>query len=118
MRPPLRVAVTGAAGSIGKESGIRIGSGAMFGYDQPVILQLIELPQAMDQLRGRSDGAGRLRLSSGAGYHPLMTIPRAVFWVPTMPVLIGSRPRSKGMERADLLKANAEIFSVQGPCPE
>lgn len=113
MKPAVRIAVTGAAGSIGKALVTQVSSGAMLGYDQPIILQLIELPQAMDQLRGVA-----MELQDCA--FPLVQAitlhdnPESGFHGAHHAILIGARPRTKGMERADLLKANAEIFSVQG----
>lgn len=113
MKSPIRVAVTGAAGQISYSLLFRIASGAMLGDDQPVILQLLELPQALKALDGvvmeLNDCAFPLLQS-------IITTddPNVVFKDADVALLVGARPRSKGMERADLLQANAEIFSVQG----
>jgi malate dehydrogenase len=110
---PVRVAVTGAAGQIGYALVFRIASGAMLGPDQPVALSMLEITPALDSLRGvgmeledcafplleevvQTDDAGR------------------AFGGADVALLVGSRPRSKGMERADLLEANGAIFTVQG----
>ncbi|CAM3522733.1 malate dehydrogenase [Parendozoicomonas haliclonae] len=113
MRSPVRVAVTGAAGSIGRALLSRLGSGAMLGPDQPVILQLIELPTAMDQLRGV---AMELEDCAFPLVHEitLHSDPATGFQDTDYAILIGARPRTKGMERSDLMRINAEIFSVQG----
>ncbi|WP_211828839.1 malate dehydrogenase [Kistimonas asteriae] len=113
MKKPVRVAVTGAAGSISRALLFRIAAGDMFGHDQPVYLQLIEVPQAIDALRGIA-----MELEDCA--YPLMHSislhdnPDSGFSGAHYAILIGARPRAQGMERSDLLTANAEIFSVQG----
>ncbi|MGY0216040.1 malate dehydrogenase [Endozoicomonadaceae bacterium StTr2] len=113
MRHPVRVAVTGAAGSISYSMVYRIASGEMFGPDQPVILQLVELPVAMNALKGVA-----MELADGA--YPLLhsvTLHDNVqegFAGVHYAVLVGARPRGKGMERQDLLEANAAIFAEQG----
>jgi malate dehydrogenase len=113
MKEPVRVAVTGAAGQIGYSLLFRIASGEMLGRDQPVILQLLEITPAMDALRGVV-----MELEDCA--FPLVTdmIPtddaNVAFKDADFALLVGSRPRSKGMERKDLIEANAAIFSVQG----
>ncbi|MEO0495026.1 MAG: malate dehydrogenase, partial [Actinomycetota bacterium] len=113
MTAPVRVAVTGAAGQIGYSLLFRIASGSMLGPDQPVILQLLEIPPAMGALEGVA-----MELDDGA--FPLlagMTLsddPNAAFDGANIAMLVGSRPRSKGMERKDLLEANGAIFTVQG----
>ena len=113
MSTPLHIAVTGAAGQIGYALVFRIASGAMLGPDQPVVLQLLEIPPAMDALRGvvmeLDDCAFPL-------LHGIVATddPNAAFKDVDIALLVGSRPRGPGMERSDLLSANAAIFSVQG----
>ena len=113
MKQPVRIAVTGAAGQIGYATLFRIAAGEMLGPDQPVILQLLELPQALSALQGvvmeLEDCAFPLLQEIITGDDP-----NVIFKDVDYALLIGSRPRSKGMERSDLLSANAEIFSVQG----
>ena len=109
----VRVAVTGAAGQIGYALVFRIASGAMLGPEQPVILQLLEIPPAMDALHGVvmeiDDCAFPLLQSVVATVDP-----NGAFKDADIALLVGSRPRGPGMERSDLLEANAAIFSVQG----
>ena len=113
MKPPVRVAVTGAAGQIGYALLFRIASGAMLGPDQPVSLQLLEIPPAMKPLDGVV-----MELNDCA--FPLLTgvrttdDPNAAFDGADVALLVGSRPRGPGMERKDLLEANGAIFTVQG----
>lgn len=113
MKRPVRVAVTGAAGQIGYALNFRIASGAMLGPDQPVILQLLEVPQAQEILKGVV-----MELNDCA--FPLLTEviatdrPEEAFKDADYALLVGARPRGPGMERKDLLEANAQIFSVQG----
>ncbi len=113
MKDPVRVAVTGAAGQIGYALLFRIASGEMLGKDQPVILQLLEITPALNALQGVV-----MELEDCA--FPLLTgvvatdDPNVAFKDATHALLVGSRPRSKGMERKDLIEANAAIFSVQG----
>ena len=113
MKTPVRVAVTGAAGQIGYSLLFRIASGAMLGADQPVILQLLEITPALDGLRGVA-----MELEDCA--FPLLAgivqtdDPHEAFGDVDYALLVGSRPRSKGMERKDLLEANGAIFTVQG----
>lgn len=113
MQKPVRVAVTGAAGQIGYALLFRIASGAMLGRDQPVILQLLEIPQAMNALAGvemeLADCAFPLLHDVVQADDPALAFKDADF-----ALLVGSRPRGPGMERKDLLEANAQIFSVQG----
>eukprot|EP01133_Synstelium_polycarpum_P002674 gene2674-3090_t len=112
-KAPLRVAITGASGQIGYQLCFRIASGEMLGKDQPVILQCLELPQAMNALKGVS-----MELDDCA--FPLLKgivqtdDPNRAFAGADYALLVGARPRSKGMERGQLLEANAAIFSVQG----
>jgi malate dehydrogenase len=115
MKPPLRVAVTGAAGQIGYALVPRIASGEMFGPDQPVILHLIEVPseKPMQALRGVAmeleDCAFPL-LAGTVLTSDLAQGFRGVNWA----LLVGSKPRGPGMERNDLLKDNGKIFVGQG----
>jgi len=110
---PVRVAVTGAAGQIGYSLLFRIASGQMLGPDQPVQLQLLDITPAMDALRGVV-----MELEDCA--FPLLTgivqtdDPNEAFADANFALLVGARPRSKGMERKDLLEANGAIFTVQG----
>ena len=114
-KPPVRVAVTGAAGQIGYAILFRIASGEMLGKDQPVILSLLEVPVEGPQkaLKGvmmeLQDCAFPLLVGMEAHGDP-MTAFKDIDYA----LLIGSRPRGPGMERADLLAANAQIFTAQG----
>ena len=113
LKPPVRIAVTGAAGQIAYATLFRIAGGIMLGRDQPVILQLLDLPQAQQALRG-------VIMEMQDCAFPLLDDifatddPEVAFKDADIALLIGARPRTKGMERADLLHANAEIFKVQG----
>ena len=113
MKSPVRVAVTGAAGQIAYSLIFRVAHGDMLGPDQPVILQLLEIPPAMDALRGVV-----MELNDCA--YPLVQDivmsddPNVAFKDIDYAFLVGARPRGPGMERSDLLAANAQIFSVQG----
>ncbi|MDA3919173.1 MAG: malate dehydrogenase [Salinisphaera sp.] len=113
MKDPLRVAVTGSAGNISYSLIFRIAAGDMLGPDQPVILQLLEIPPAMDALKG-------VIMEINDCAFPLVhgvsgtDKPEEAFKDVDIALLVGSKPRGKGMERSDLLKANGEIFSVQG----
>ncbi|MCC6779563.1 MAG: malate dehydrogenase [Hyphomicrobiales bacterium] len=114
-KKPVRVAVTGAAGQIGYALLFRIASGAMLGPDQPVILQLLEIPdeKAQNALKGvmmeLEDCAFPL-LSGMLAYGD----PMQAFRDTDYALLVGARPRGPGMERSDLLAANAQIFTAQG----
>ena len=115
MKSPIRVAVTGAAGQIGYSLLFRIASGAMFGSDQPVILQLIEAPieKAMKALEGVAmelDDCA-FPLLKGA---VLTDDAKVGFKDANWCLLVGAKPRGPGMERADLLKDNGRIFITQG----
>ena len=113
MKQPVRVTVTGAAGQISYALLFRIASGAMLGQDQPVILQLLEITPAMGALEGVV-----MELNDCA--FPLLQDviisddPEVAFKDTDYALLVGARPRGPGMERKDLLEANAAIFSVQG----
>jgi malate dehydrogenase len=113
MNKPVRVAVTGAAGQISYSLLFRIASGEMLGKDQPVILQLLELPQSMKTLEGvvmeLEDCA--FPLLQGIEYSD---DPKVAFKDIDYGLLVGARPRTAGMERADLLTVNANIFKDQG----
>ncbi len=113
MKNPVRVAVTGAAGQIGYSLLFRIASGEMLGKDQPVILQLLELTPALQALRGV---AMELQDCAFPLLHGIVQTddPMVAFKDANYALLVGARPRSKGMERKDLLEANAQIFTVQG----
>lgn len=113
MKSPVRVAVTGAAGQIGYSLLFRIASGEMLGKDQPVILQLLELTPALNALRGV---AMELEDCAFPLLHGIVTSddPMVAFAQADYALLVGARPRTKGMERKDLLEANAQIFTVQG----
>lgn len=113
MKDPVRIAITGGAGQISYSLIFRIAAGDMLGPDQPVILQLLEIPQAMDALGGVvmevNDCAFPLVQDIVATDDPNVAFKDADF-----ALLVGARPRGPGMERKDLLEANAAIFSVQG----
>ena len=113
MKSPVRVAVTGAAGQIGYALLFRIASGEMLGKDQPVILQLLDLPHAQTAVKGVMMELQDCAFPLLAGMFTTAN-PEEAFKDAQVAILVGSRPRSKGMERADLLQANAEIFTVQG----
>ncbi|MFA0811478.1 malate dehydrogenase [Microbulbifer epialgicus] len=113
MKAPVRVAVTGAAGQISYSLLFRIASGEMLGKDQPVILQLLEITPALEALKGVAmeleDCA--FPLLSGIVQSDDATV---AFKDADYALLVGARPRGPGMERKDLLEANAAIFSAQG----
>lgn len=113
MKDSVRIAITGGAGQISYSLIFRIAAGDMLGPDQPVILQLLEIPQAMDALNGVvmevNDCAFPLVQDIVATDDPNVAFKDADF-----ALLVGARPRGPGMERKDLLEANAAIFSVQG----
>jgi malate dehydrogenase len=112
VKTPVRVAVTGAAGQIGYSLLFRIASGAMLG-DQPVILQLLEITPALDALKGVAMELEDCAFPLLAGIEQTDD-PNVAFGDVSYALLVGSRPRSKGMERKDLLEANGAIFTVQG----
>ncbi|MCZ6727190.1 MAG: malate dehydrogenase, partial [Acidobacteria bacterium] len=113
MSKPVRVAITGAAGNIGYQLCFRIAAGDMLGSEQPVSLSLIEIPPAMDALKGTV-----MELRDGA--FPLLgdivasTDIDKGFDGADVCLLVGARPRGPGMERKDLLGANGQIFGPQG----
>jgi malate dehydrogenase len=110
---PVRVAVTGAAGQIGYSLLFRIASGQLLGPDQPVILQLLEITPALDALKGVGMELEDCAFPLVAGVVQTDD-PNQAFEGVDYALLVGSRPRSKGMERKDLLEANGAIFTVQG----
>jgi malate dehydrogenase len=114
-KSPIRVAVTGAAGQISYSLLFRIASGAMFGPDQPVILQLIEVPveKAMKALEGVAMELDDCAFPLLKGL-VLTDDPRVGFKDANWSLLVGAKPRGPGMERADLLKDNGKIFISQG----
>ena len=111
--PANRIAVTGAAGQICYSLLFRLANGDLFGPAQPIILQLLDLPQAQAALRGvvmeLEDCAFPLLAGVLVTDEPVLAFKDA-----DAAFLVGSRPRSKGMERRDLLAANADIFRIQG----
>ncbi|MGB7649753.1 MAG: malate dehydrogenase [Gallionella sp.] len=113
MKAPIRITITGAAGQIGYATLFRIANGDMLGREQPVILQLLDLPQAQAMLQGV-----QMELEDCA--FPLLqqviitADPKVAFKDTEIALLIGARPRGPGMERKDLLEANGAIFSAQG----
>src|SRR6186713_1316411 len=115
MKTPVRVAVTGAAGQIGYSLLFRIASGEMLGKDQPVILQLLEVP--VDKVQAALKGV-MMELEDCA--FPLLAgmsgsgDPKAAFKDADIAMLVGAKPRGPGMERKDLLLENAKIFTEQG----
>ena len=112
-RAPVRVAITGAAGQIGYQLCFRIASGQMLGEDQPVILQLLEITPALDALNGVAMELEDCAFPTLAGI-VCSDDPNVAFADADYALLVGARPRGPGMERKDLLEANAQIFSVQG----
>lgn len=113
MKDPIRVAVTGAAGQIGYQLLFRTAAGDLFGPDQPVILQMLEIPPAMDALHGVAMELSDCAFPTLAGMVE-SDDPNVAFKDTDFALLVGARPRGPGMERKDLLEANAAIFSVQG----
>jgi malate dehydrogenase len=114
-KKPVRVAVTGAAGQIGYALLFRIASGEMLGKDQPVILQLLEIPdeKAQKALKGVIMELEDCAFPLLAGVVPTGD-PLVAFKDADYALLVGARPRGPGMERSDLLAANAQIFTAQG----
>jgi malate dehydrogenase len=113
MKSPIKIAITGAAGQISYSLLFRIASGDMLGKDQPIILQLLEIENAMSNLKGvvmeLEDCAFPLVHGITTTYDPYIAFKDA-----DIAILVGSRPRAKGMERKDLLEANGAIFTLQG----
>ncbi|HXW59597.1 MAG TPA: malate dehydrogenase [Solirubrobacteraceae bacterium] len=113
MTKPVRVTVTGAAGQIGYSLIFRIASGQLLGPEQPVDLRLLEIPQAMRALEGVAMEVVDCAFPLVAGLD-LHDDPDDAFDGVNIALLVGSRPRTKGMERAELLAENGKIFTVQG----
>mgnify|MGYP001476899149 CR=1 FL=1 len=113
MKQPVRVVVTGAAGQISYSLLFRIAAGEMLGPDQPVILQMLEITPALDALKGV---AMELDDCAFPLLHDMVITddPNVAYKDADFALLVGARPRGPGMERKDLLEANAAIFSVQG----
>ncbi|MGR8941776.1 MAG: malate dehydrogenase [Gammaproteobacteria bacterium] len=113
MKTPVHIAVTGAAGQISYSLLFRLASGALLGPDQPMVLHLLEIPQAMQVMEGV---VMELKDCAYPLLHRIVTTddPRVAFKNVDYAFLVGARPRGPGMERKDLLEINAEIFSVQG----
>lgn len=113
MKNPVRVTITGAAGQISYSLIFKVAHGDMLGPDQPVILQLLEIPPAMNALNGvvmeLQDCAFPLLAGVVAADDPMVAFKDTDY-----ALLVGAKPRGPGMERADLLKDNAKIFSAQG----
>src|SRR3979411_561145 len=112
---PVRVAVTGAAGQIGYSLLFRIASGEMLGKDQPVVLQLLEIPDEKAQKALK----GVIMELDDCAFPLLQSVvptadPKVAFKDSDVALLVGARPRGPGMERKDLLEANGKIFGPQG----
>ncbi len=113
MTQAARVTITGAAGQIGYQLAFRIASGQLLGANQPVILQLLEIPPALDALKGVGMELEDCAFPTLQGV-VVTDQPDVAFKDTDYALLVGAKPRGPGMERADLLKSNAAIFSVQG----
>jgi malate dehydrogenase len=113
VKEPLRVTVTGAAGQIGYALVFRIAAGDMLGPDQPVILQMLEIPPVLHALEGVAMELDDCAFPLLAGM-VITDDPEVGFGDTDIALLVGSMPRKEGMERSDLLRANGEIFTVQG----
>lgn len=113
MKAPVRVTITGAAGQISYSLLMRVASGQMLGNDQPIILQLLEITPALDTLKGTAMEIEDCAFPLVQGI-VLTDDPNVAFKDTDYALLVGARPRGPGMERKDLLEANAAIFSVQG----
>lgn len=113
MKKPVRITVTGVAGQIGYAMLFRIASGEMLGVDQPIILQLLEIPPAMNALGGVGMELQDCAFPLVRGV-VLTSQPEEAFADTDFALLVGARPRGPGMERKDLLEANGAIFTGQG----
>ena len=113
MTQAARVTITGAAGQIGYQLAFRIASGQLLGANQPIILQLLEIPPAMDALKGVAMELEDCAFPTLDGVIATNQVDEA-FKDTNYALLVGAKPRGPGMERSDLLKGNAAIFSVQG----
>ena len=113
MKTPVHIAVTGAAGQISYSLLFRLAAGSLLGPDQPIVLHLLEITPAMNALQGvvmeLNDCASPLLHRIEVTDDPMVAFKNVDY-----AFLVGARPRGPGMERKDLLEANAEIFSVQG----
>ena len=113
MKTPVHIAVTGAAGQISYSLLFRLAAGSLLGPDQPIVLHLLEITPAMNALQGvvmeLNDCASPLLHRIEITDDPMVAFKNVDY-----AFLVGARPRGPGMERKDLLEANAEIFSVQG----
>ncbi len=113
MKAPIRIAITGAAGQIGYSLLFHIANGGMLGLDQPIILQLLDVPQVQQTLRG-------VAMELEDCVFPMLQQviisddPKVAFRDAEVVMMVGARPRSKGMERKDLIDANGVIFAQQG----
>lgn len=113
MKAPIRITVTGAAGQIGYSLLFRIANGDMLGHEQPIILQLLDIPQSQQMLRG-------VAMELEDCVFPMLQQviitddPKVAFRDTEVALLVGARPRGKGMERKDLIQANGPIFAEQG----
>ena len=113
MKAPVTVTITGAAGQLGYALVFRVASGAMLGPDQPMVLKLLEIPPAMGALNGVIMEIDDCAFPLVKGIVPTDD-PNVAFEGADCALLVGSRPRGPGMERSELMEANAAIFSVQG----
>jgi malate dehydrogenase len=113
MKKPVKVAITGAAGQIAYSLIFRIASGSMLGPDQPVILQLLDIPDSLEKLKGTVMEVDDCAFPLVAGVVPTAD-PMEAFDGTDYALLVGARPRGPGMERKDLLTANGGIFGPQG----
>lgn len=113
MKAPVTVTITGAAGQLGYALVFRVAAGAMLGPDQPMILKLLEIPPAMGALHGVIMELADCAFPLVQGIVPTSD-PDTAFAGSDYALLVGSRPRGPGMERSELMEANAAIFSVQG----
>ncbi|MCC2624235.1 MAG: malate dehydrogenase [Burkholderiales bacterium] len=113
MKSPIKIAVTGAAGQIAYSILFRIANGNMLGEDQPVILQLLDIEPAMSALKGVVMELDDCAFPLLQGV-TISSDPYEAFKDVDIAILVGARPRSKGMERKDLLEANGAIFTTQG----
>jgi malate dehydrogenase len=111
--PPVRVAVTGAAGQIAYSLLFKMANGSMLGQGQPLVLQLLEIPEALNALKGVVMELQDCAFPLLAGV-TVSSDPVEAFGDAEIALLVGARPRAKGMERRDLLEANGAIFTVQG----
>lgn len=113
MKAPVTVTITGAAGQLGYALVFRVASGAMLGQDQPIVLKLLEIPPAMGALNGVIMEIDDCAFPLVKDIVPTDD-PNTAFEGADYALLVGSRPRGPGMERSELMEANAAIFSVQG----